>query len=145
MTPARRRLMTITTLVLALAATAALAAPSAPAKGGFYKGKAGLYPMSFHVSANGKEITAFKLAFEITACGPPGGAVAPSYAFPVMRVVHGGFSGEYKNSKNKKDVFSIKVSMKFSGRNASGKGTFTEKITSLPTCAEKFTITAKAQ
>jgi hypothetical protein len=136
-----RRTLCLTMLLLAIGATAA----SATAKDGFYKGSSGLYPLSFHVTGAGTKITSFKLAYEITTCGPPGDAdKAPSYTFPTMHLAHGSFSGS-TDTKNKTELFTFKVSGKISAGEMSGTGAATDKIKSFHTCTEHFKITAKLQ
>jgi hypothetical protein len=137
---------TAATTILALATTAGLAAASGTVKDGLYKGKASLFPLSFHVSGAGKNVTAFKLSYEITTCGAPGSDVAPTYLFPTMRIVHGAFSGELKKSSGPREKFGFTVSGKIGTDGAAtGHGVATDKITSLPTCTEKFTFTAKLE
>jgi hypothetical protein len=127
------------------AATASATGVKGPVKGAKYSGSVGPgYPMSFRVSANGKQIDDLVVSFEET-CSPGAGSVAPKFRFRTLTISRREFSGSTTDHFGKTESDGLKIKGTFDGPKASGKLTDKSHIKSLPNCSqtEPFTATAK--
>jgi hypothetical protein len=138
----RRPAAIIAVLGLAIAAPVVVAASSGPVRGATYTGSVGPgYPLSFHVSANGRSVESLSAGSESTCL--PGPPVAPVYHFPTMSIRDGSFSGRTSESQGKQhDV--LKISGHFTGKTVSG--TLVERISlpSITDCTTTLDLTATA-
>ncbi|HEY5318128.1 MAG TPA: hypothetical protein VIJ20_09110 [Solirubrobacteraceae bacterium] len=137
--------LAVTLLVLAVAPVLASAAGRGPVKGAKYSGSVGPgYPMSFKVSANGKDVDDLVVAFEET-CGPGAGSVAPKFHYATLAISGGKFSGASTDHFGKTTSDRLHISGTFSGHDATGKVSVLAKIKSLPNCTQTEPFTAKAK
>jgi hypothetical protein len=134
------------TLALAVAPTVAMAATGGgPVRGAHYKGTVGPgYPVTFHVSANGKHVTDLVVAFEET-CNGAGPPAAPKFHFKTLTIKAGKFTGSSTEHYGPKASDALHITGHFDGRKAMGKVSDRSKITSLPTCTETEPFTAKVK
>jgi hypothetical protein len=141
----RRIALAVALAALASVPVLALAAGGGPVKGAKYSGSIGPgYPMSFKVSANGRDVDSLVVAFEET-CSPGAGSVAPKYHYPTLAITGGKFSGTSTDSFGKTVSDRLQISGSFSGRDASGKVKDFSHIKSLPNCTQTEPFTAKAK
>jgi hypothetical protein len=137
--------LAVAALLLTGAPVLALAASGGPVKGTKYSGSVGPgYPMSFKVSANGKEVDALVVAFEET-CSPGAGSVAPKFHYDTLAINGGKFSGTSTDHFGKTVSDKLHISGSFSGRDVTGKVTDLSHIKSLPNCTQTEPFTGKAR
>lgn len=125
-------------------AVASAASSGGPVKDAKYSGSTGPgYPLSFRVSANGRDVEHLVVAFEAT-CGVGAGDVAPKYDFTTLTIVDGKFRGSSGDSSDSVSN-DLRIDGRFDGRKVTGSVTDTLHIKSLPSCTqtEPFTATAK--
>jgi hypothetical protein len=136
-------IVTMLGLAVAFAVPALGAMSGGPVKGAKYKGAVGPgYPLSFHVSANGRSVESLAAGIESTCV--PGPPTAPVYHFPTMAIKSGSFSGEIsKTAAKQAEVFEI--TGHFTGKTVSGKLVEKLKIKSLHTCLTTLDYTATAK
>jgi hypothetical protein len=140
------RFFLATVIALACAAgTASASGAKGPVRGAKYSGLVGPgYPMSFRVSANGRNVDDLVVSFEET-CSPGAGSVAPKFRFKTLRINREEFSGSSTDHFGKNVSDGLKVTGTFNGRKATGRVTDKSHIKSLPNCSqtEPFTATAR--
>lgn len=102
------------------------------------------YPISFRVSATGKEVEDLTVAIEAT-CQPGAGDIAPVYDFKTLNITSGRFSGSVFAQRGSTVSDLVRISGTFFGRTAVGEVADLSHIKSLPDCttSEPFTATAK--
>ena len=103
------------------------------------------FPISFRVSANGKAVDNLVVHYEVTTCGGSPGNSPPAYRFNALAIKSGSFSGSLTSRSGSRQSISLRITGTFFGRVATGTVTATQRITSLPTCTESESFTAKAK
>jgi hypothetical protein len=132
-------------VVLAGAPVLAIAAGGGPVKGAKYSGSVGPgYPMSFKVSASGKDVDDLVVAFDET-CSPGAGNVAPKFDYATLAIAGGKFSGTSTDHFGKTTSDRLQIKGSFSGREATGHVTVLSHIKSLPNCTQTEPFTAKVK
>ena len=102
------------------------------------------FPISFRVSSNGKDVHNLAVAFNET-CTPGAGSVAPVFHFGTLAIKSGTFSGTLNSGAGSTVSQTLHITGTFFGRTASGQVSDTVRITSLPSCTETLSFTAKAK
>ena len=107
---------------LACAAAASAAGAKGPVKGAKYAGLVGPgYPLSFRISANGKNVDDLVVSFEET-CSPGAGSVAPKFHFNTLTITHGTFSGSSTDHFGKTVSDALKINGTFDGAQGDRNG-----------------------
>jgi hypothetical protein len=129
--------------LLAFAALPVLALAAEPAKDGSYSGSVGPgYPLSFKVAAHGTEVEDLVLGLDASCNGAPAD-VAPLYHFGTLKIKDDKLSGSTSRAFGPTVTDAVRISATFSGDHLSGKVTVDQSITSLGSCTEADTLTAK--
>jgi hypothetical protein len=129
--------------MLALAALPVLALAAERVKDGSYSGSVGPgYPLSFKVTAHGTEVEDLMLGLDVGCNGAPAD-VAPLYHFGTLKLKDGKLSGSTSRAFGPTVTDAVHISGEFKGDDVSGKVTADQSITSLGSCTEADTFTAK--
>jgi hypothetical protein len=129
--------------LLALAALPVLALGAEHVEDGSYSGSVGPgYPLSFKVAAHGTEVEDLVLGFDAGCNGAPAN-VAPLFHFGTLKLKDDKLSGSTSHSFGSTVTDALHINGAFSGNHVSGKVTVDQSITSLGSCTEADTFTAK--
>jgi hypothetical protein len=137
------RLPALLGALFVLAGTPVLAIAADSVKDGAYSGSVGPgYPLGFRVETHGTEVKDLVLGFDAGCNGAPA-EVAPLFHFATLKIKGDKLTGSTSRSFSSTVTDVLHIDATFSGDHLSGKVTVDQSITSLGTCSEADTLTAK--